>query len=72
MTTRSNRSQAALLVPQHYPYARLYRAVILRAVHDLAQTQHRDKAREWLLSPESDYAFVMAGISPNSIRGQMI
>lgn len=72
MTTGSNRSQAATLVAQHHSYARLYRAVILRAVHDLGQTEHRDEAREWLLSSESDYAFVTAGISPSSIREQMI
>jgi hypothetical protein len=46
--------------------------VILRAVHDLSQTEHRDEAREWLLSPESDYAFVTAGISPNNIRQNML
>ena len=72
MTTGSNRSQAAPLIAQHHPYARLYRAVILRAVHDLVQTEHRDEARYWLLSSESDYAFTTAGISPNSLRRQMI
>jgi hypothetical protein len=72
MTTLSNRSQAAHLIAQHHPYARLYRAVILRAVHDLAQKEHQDEAREWLLSPESDYAFATAGISPSSIRHQVI
>jgi len=72
MTTLSNRSHAARRVAQHHPYARLYRAVILRAVHDLSQKELRDDAREWLLSPESDYAFVTAGISPNDIRQQML
>jgi hypothetical protein len=71
MTTLSNRRQALPLVA-HHPYARLYRAVILRAVQDLAQKQHRDEAREWLLSSESDYAFVTAGISPHSVRQQTI
>jgi hypothetical protein len=68
MTTLSNRRQALPLFARRHPYARLYRAVILRAVQDLAQKQHRDEAREWLLSPESDYAFVTAGISPHSVR----
>ena len=72
MTTRSNRRQAVLPVAQQHPYASLYQAVILRAVQDLAHTQHRDEAREWLLSSESDYAFATAGISPQSIRQQMI
>ena len=72
MTTLSNRRQALTRVAHRHPYARLYRAVILRAVQDLAQTQHRDEAREWLLSAESDYAFVTAGISPQSVRQQMI
>ena len=52
---------------QHW-YARLYQAIVRRAVQDLAQRQHRGEARKWLLSPESDYAFVTAGISPHSIR----
>ena len=68
MTTLSNNGQAA----RHHPYARLYQAIILRAVHDLAQKQHQDEAREWLLSSESDYAFATAGISPNNLRRQMI
>ena len=72
MTTLSNRRQAVPPVAQHHSYAGLYQAVILRAVQDLAQTQHRDEAREWLLSSESDYAFATAGISPQSIRQQMI
>lgn len=59
-------------VANHHPYARLYKAVILRALQDLAQNHRRDEAREWLLSPESDYAFVTAGISPRSIRQQVI
>lgn len=72
MTTPSNRRQASALLTQHHPYAHLYRAVILRAVQDLAHKKHHHEAREWLLSPESDYAFATAGISPNSVRQQMI
>ena len=72
MTTLSDRRQVAALVAHHHAYARLYQAVIRRAVQDLAQKHHRDEAREWLLSPESDYAFATAGISPNSIRQQRI
>jgi hypothetical protein len=72
MTTLSNRHQTAPLVAYHHPYARLYRAVIVRALQDLVQKEHQDEAREWLLSAESDYAFATAGISPNSIRQQMI
>jgi hypothetical protein len=41
-------------------------------VQDLEQKKHRDEAREWLLSPESDYAFAAAEISPHSIRQQVI
>ena len=70
--TPANGSRAASPNEHHHSYARLYRAVILRAVQDLAQKHHRDEAREWLLSPESDYAFVTAGINPNSIRQQMV
>ena len=72
MTTPSNRRQAAPLVANHHPYASLYKAVIIRAVQDLAQKQHREEAREWLLSSESDYAFAEAGMSPHSVRQQMI
>jgi hypothetical protein len=72
MTTHSNKRHAAPLVTQHYPYARLCRAVILRAVQDLAQKEHHNEAREWLLSRESDHAFARAGIRANSIRQQMI
>ena len=72
MTTLSNQKQAVPPVAQHHPYASLYQAVILRAVQDLAEKQHRDEAREWLLSSESDYAFATAGISPLIIRRQMI
>jgi len=71
MTTLSDRRQIVTSVAHHHPYARLYQAVIRRAVQDLAQKHHRDEAREWLLSPESDYAFATAGISPNSVRQQM-
>jgi hypothetical protein len=72
MITLSNKRQAASLVAHHYRYAPLYQAVILQAVQDLAQKEHQDEAREWLLSPDSDYAFATAGISPDSIREQMI
>jgi hypothetical protein len=72
MTTLSDRHQIATLVAHQHPRARLYQAVIRRAVRDLAQKHHRDEAREWLLSPESDYAFATSGINPNSIRQQMI
>jgi hypothetical protein len=72
MTTLSNIRQALPLVAPRHPHARLYQAVVLRAVQDLAQKQHRDEAREWLLSPDSDYAFATARINPNGIRQQMI
>lgn len=71
MTTLSNKRRAATLVAHYDRYAPLYQAVILRAVQDLAQKEHKDEARRWLLSSESDYAFATAGISPNSIRQQM-
>ena len=61
MTTLSNRRQAVPPVARHHPHASLYQVVIFRAVQDLAQTQHRGKAREWLLSSESDYAFATRG-----------
>jgi len=72
MTTLSNRRQAIPPVAHRHPYARLYQAVINRALQDLVQKQLRDEAREWLLSSESDFAFARAGISPHSIRQQMI
>jgi hypothetical protein len=72
MTTPSDKRQVMTLVANHHPYARLYQAVIGRAVQDLARKHYRDEAREWLLSPESDYTFATAGISPNSIRQQMV
>jgi len=71
MMTLSNGLLAAGEAAQQQ-YAALYQAVILRAVQDLSQTDHQDEAREWLLSPDSDYAFATAGINPNSIRQQMI
>jgi hypothetical protein len=71
MTTPLNRHRSARLTA-HHQYARLYQAVILRAVQDLAEKEHQGDAREWLLSTESEYAFARAGISPNSIRQQMI
>jgi hypothetical protein len=72
MMKLSNERRAAPLVAHHRRYAPLYQAVIFRAVQDLAQKEHRDEAREWLLSPESDYAFDTAGIRRNSIRQQMM
>ena len=72
MTTLSDKRNAAPAVASIHPYARLYKAVILRAVQDLAQKKHEDEAREWLLSSESDYAFATAGISPYSLRQQVI
>jgi hypothetical protein len=72
MTTLCDRSQAAAPVTNRHRYARLCQAVIFRAVKDLGQKQYRGEARKWLLSPESDYAFATAGISPESIRLQMI
>jgi len=68
----ANRRRAVQLVVHQHSCAGLYQAVILRAVQDLAQRQHRDEAREWLLSPESDCAFSAAGINPDSIRQQLI
>jgi hypothetical protein len=70
MTTLSSKRKGASLVPLH-PYVRLFQAVIHRAVQDLAQNEHRDEARAWLLCCESDYAFATAGICPDSIRQQM-
>ena len=55
-------------VANPHRYARLYQAIVRRAVQDIAHRQHRDEARKWLLSPESEYAFFTAGISPHSIR----
>jgi hypothetical protein len=72
MTTLSKRRRAAEPVASNHPHARLYRAVIFRAVQDLAQKEHEMEAREWLLSSESNDAFTIAGISPDSIRQQMI
>ena len=71
MMTPSNKRPAVAPVA-HRRYAPLYKAVILRAVQDLTHEEHQDDARQWLLSSESDYAFATAGISPNSIRQQMI
>ena len=72
MITVSDRRNAASPITHRRSYASLYQAVILRAVQDLAQKQRRDEAREWLLSPESDFAFTKAGISPNGIRQHVI
>ena len=72
MTTISSRRRTAPLAGYHRRYASLYQAIIIRAVHDLAQEEHHHEAREWLLSRDSDYAFATAGISPNRIREQMI
>jgi hypothetical protein len=68
MTTLSNKHQANPPVAERDPYARLYQAVIGRAMQDLLQKQRRDEAREWLLSADSEYAFSTAGISPSNIR----
>lgn len=72
MTKLSNQRKATTTAAGNRHYARLYQAVILRAVHDLAQAEHQEDARGWLLSPESDYAFTTAGFSPDSIRQQMV
>ena len=72
MTTIPNTPRPASLVARNRSYARLYQAVILRAVQDLAQEEQQDEAREWLLSSESDHAFATAGISPSSLRQQVI
>jgi hypothetical protein len=72
MTILSNKRRAGPLVVHNHPHARLYQAVIHRAAQDLAQKEHQGEAREWLLSSESDYAFATAGISPDSMRPQMI
>jgi hypothetical protein len=70
MTTLSNKRHVARLGPNH-PYARLYQAVIHRAVQDLRRKEHQGEARAWLLSSASDYAFATAGIIRDSIRQQM-
>ena len=72
MTTLSKRRQPLPGIAHHQPYSRLYQAVIMRALQDLSQKAHQDEAREWLLSPESDFAFTTAGISPQTIRLQMM
>jgi len=72
MTELPNRRLATPPFEHHHAYAGLYKAVILRAVQDLAHKQYQDEAREWLVSPDSDYAFATAGIRPNCIRQQMI
>jgi hypothetical protein len=71
MMTPSNKHRIAAVAAHNHPYGRLFQAVILRAVQDLAQKEHQDEAREWLLSSESDYAFAVAGISPDSVRQEM-
>ena len=70
MKTTYTTGQPALGADQS-PYARLYQAVIFRAVQDLTRKQHRSEARKWLLSSDSDYAFVTAGISSDAIRRPM-
>lgn len=72
MTTTSNKDKAPSLIARNRSYARLYQAVILRALQDLAQEEHQDEAREWLLSSESDSAFATAGISPETLRQQVL
>jgi hypothetical protein len=69
MTTFSSKHRAA---GRRRAYARLYKAVILRAVEDLTEKEHRHEARKWLLSSDSEYAFAAAGINPSSVRQQMI
>lgn len=68
MTTLFDCHHVVPLAAPRRPYALLYQAVIVRALQDLECKQHRDKAREWLLSSESDHAFSTAGISPSGIR----
>jgi hypothetical protein len=68
MKTLSRSCKTTQPVANQHRYVRLYQAIVRRAVQDLAQRQHREKARKWLLSPESDYAFATAGISPHSVR----
>ena len=68
MKILSNSHKTRPLVAKQERYARLYQAVVFRAVQDLAETRRRDEARKWLLSRESDYAFATAGISPHGIR----
>lgn len=72
MTITSKKHETASLIARSRSYARLYQAVILRAVQDLSQQEHQEEAREWLLSSESDYAFATAGISPDSLRQQVL
>ena len=72
MTRPLNRRQSSPLVAKHNPYARLFQALIHRAVQDLTHQEHQDEARQWLLSSDSDYAFASAGISPRGIRHQLI
>ena len=68
MITHSYKAKVVPVREHENCYARLYQAVILRAMRDLAQKQHKNDARKWLLSGESDYAFATAGMSPHSIR----
>jgi hypothetical protein len=72
MTMLSNQRRATAQAAGNHPYARLYRAVIVRAMQDLVHKEHHIEAREWLLSPESDHAFATAGISANSIRQEVL
>lgn len=72
MSIPSHRRRAVSRVARQHSHARLYQAVILRALQDLAQKQLREEAREWLLSPNSDYAFATAGISSQSMRQLLI
>ena len=65
---KTTSSQSLPLGAEKGPFVRLYQAVIFRAVQDLARKRHHADARRWLLSPESDYAFATAGISPDAIR----
>ena len=68
MKVLSRSCKTTPLVANQHRYARLYQAIVLRALQDLTRKRRRDEAREWLLSPESDCAFAAAGISPHGIR----
>lgn len=72
MTRPLNRHRSSPMVAKHNPYARLYQALIHRAVQDLTHQEHQEEARQWLLSRDSDYAFATAGLSAHGIRQQLI
>jgi hypothetical protein len=64
MSRPLNRTQSSPFAAKHNPYARLYQALIRRAVQDLIQQEHQEEARQWLLSGDSDYAFATAELAP--------